>query len=383
MTDFEIRRSFEHLDRLSYEIGPRLAGGDRSRKAADYIREKFEEFGLETELQEFEFAEGVLHFRLRSLVLLAAFVPVFFLNPWISILVLAGGYALAFKISYLIPQKSTANVLGILEPENGAERRVVLGAHYDSARASKGRRWTILYRLFFLPVLISFFLLSILRFLIPGTAWIILMGILAIPYFFVFLLPFWVFSDLGAPGANDNASGVAVLLEAARVLSDSPPEETRIDFVAFGAEEQGLKGSKFFAENTGSFDYLLNLDSVGGGDLLSFVEGNGVIRTHETDKDLNERLREEFDVEGFWAPFSGHDHVPLLKRGFGATTLTSRDDLEKNALDQLLEDIFGLENVRTMRHSTLHSLEDVPDDIKLDNIGRSGDIVLSLVGDEE
>ncbi|MEE4115722.1 MAG: M20/M25/M40 family metallo-hydrolase [Marinilabiliaceae bacterium] len=51
-----------------------------------------------------------------------------------------------------------------------------------------------------------------------------------------------------APGANDNASGVAAALEVARVFStnDYIPEYT-IEFIAFGAEELGLWGSRAYA----------------------------------------------------------------------------------------------------------------------------------------
>ncbi|NUP10669.1 MAG: M28 family peptidase [Polyangiaceae bacterium] len=50
------------------------------------------------------------------------------------------------------------------------------------------------------------------------------------------------------PGADDNASGLAVMLECARlVASVSPP--TRVGFVAFNAEEDGLLGSRDFVEH--------------------------------------------------------------------------------------------------------------------------------------
>ncbi len=51
-----------------------------------------------------------------------------------------------------------------------------------------------------------------------------------------------------SPGADDNASGLAVLLEAARILSAQAPE-TPILFIAFAQEEQGCLGSRFFIED--------------------------------------------------------------------------------------------------------------------------------------
>jgi aminopeptidase YwaD len=69
------------------------------------------------------------------------------------------------------------------------------------------------------------------------------------------------------PGADDNASGTAVLLDLARRLSQLPikPERT-IVFVAFSAEELGLYGSRFFVDHSGlisSTKAMINLDMVG------------------------------------------------------------------------------------------------------------------------
>ncbi|HSM55698.1 MAG TPA: M20/M25/M40 family metallo-hydrolase [Candidatus Sulfomarinibacteraceae bacterium] len=70
-----------------------------------------------------------------------------------------------------------------------------------------------------------------------------------------------------APGANDNGSGVAVLLEAARLLSAREWSQTII-FVAFAAEEQGTHGSRHFVTEVMLdgmiIDAAINNDIVGG-----------------------------------------------------------------------------------------------------------------------
>ena len=70
-----------------------------------------------------------------------------------------------------------------------------------------------------------------------------------------------------APGANDDASGVAVSLECARVLSRYKFPATLI-FMAVAGEEQGLNGSKHFAQWAKSQGMniagVLNNDIVGG-----------------------------------------------------------------------------------------------------------------------
>jgi hypothetical protein len=71
------------------------------------------------------------------------------------------------------------------------------------------------------------------------------------------------------PGANDNASGVAVLLELARVFAAGPRPARSIAFVAFTAEEAGRVGSTHFVERGHPFPVdrmvgVVNLDTVGG-----------------------------------------------------------------------------------------------------------------------
>lgn len=70
-----------------------------------------------------------------------------------------------------------------------------------------------------------------------------------------------------APGANDNGSGVAALLETARVLSSREWSQT-IQFVAFAAEEQNRLGSTHFVTSRmlagWRYDAMVNNDIVGG-----------------------------------------------------------------------------------------------------------------------
>ena len=76
-------------------------------------------------------------------------------------------------------------------------------------------------------------------------------------------------ADQYIPGANDNASGIAMLLNLAKYYSENPPTHS-IAFIAFGAEELGLIGSRHFVENPvfplEQIKFLVNLDIVGTGD---------------------------------------------------------------------------------------------------------------------
>jgi hypothetical protein len=82
-----------------------------------------------------------------------------------------------------------------------------------------------------------------------------------------------------APGANDDASGTAVSLECARVLSGSKFPATII-FLAVAGEEQGLNGSRHFAgmarQKGWNIEAVLNNDIVGGD--RSPEQNAGVVR---------------------------------------------------------------------------------------------------------
>ena len=80
------------------------------------------------------------------------------------------------------------------------------------------------------------------------------------------------------PGANDNASGVAMLLDLSDFHSKNERKYTMV-FIAFGAEELGLLGSRYFIENPlidlNKIKFLLNFDMAGTGDEgIQVVNGN-------------------------------------------------------------------------------------------------------------
>lgn len=79
----------------------------------------------------------------------------------------------------------------------------------------------------------------------------------------------------GVPGATDNGAGIAVLLTIAQELQDQPlPFGLRI--IAFGSEELGLKGSRFYldalsAEERRQLVAMLNFDALGSGRIIQVL----------------------------------------------------------------------------------------------------------------
>lgn len=125
-----------------------------------------------------------------------------------------------------------------------------------------------------------------------------------------------------SPGANDNASGVAAALEAARLLA-GVPLELPLEVVAFGAEERGLLGSAHYVRRRGGqTGAMVNLDMVGLGALRA---GNG-----SGDGPLVEAAERAAVGLGTALPRfrlpGGSDHASFERAGIPAVFLHTGDD---------------------------------------------------------
>ena len=126
-----------------------------------------------------------------------------------------------------------------------------------------------------------------------------------------------------APGANDNTSGVAVALELAEVLRDVPLGVT-VRFVFFGAEEEGLFGSDYYVNHTGSGSIIgmLNLDMEGVGARLEVATYRGSDVLARTAA----RLAADLGIAVSVAREDGSDHVNFERIGVPVVFLFRPDD---------------------------------------------------------
>jgi hypothetical protein len=126
-------------------------------------------------------------------------------------------------------------------------------------------------------------------------------------------------------GADDNASGTAVLLEVARLLALAPAAPKRsVLFLSFSGEEQGLIGSKLYVsqpivplEKTTA---MINVDHAGAGNGRLTVGVTGLEKS--TAQRIGEMagLADTLDVFGY---FPGGDHVPFKEAGVPTVTVVS------------------------------------------------------------
>ncbi len=126
-------------------------------------------------------------------------------------------------------------------------------------------------------------------------------------------------------GADDNASGTAVLLEVARVLAVAPAAPKRsIVLVSFSGEEQGLIGSRYYTEHPvvplPSTVAMINVDHAGIGNSRLTLGVTGLDKSVVLQAGQAAKLDDRIDVFGF---FPGGDHVPFKEAGVPTVTVVS------------------------------------------------------------
>ena len=147
-------------------------------------------------------------------------------------------------------------------------------------------------------------------------------------------------------GSIDNASGMAILIELAKLVKKNPLEKTDVIFLWCGAEEMGIWGSrqycfKHFEVLDHDYDlnksYNINIDMIGS--YVGIVDEIGLIKKKKLNKNLNDVLAASANQLN--VPFkraslafgTGSDHLALRsfakkaeKKGFQVCCFLSKDD---------------------------------------------------------
>jgi hypothetical protein len=127
------------------------------------------------------------------------------------------------------------------------------------------------------------------------------------------------------PGADDNASGTAVLLEVARAMAKAGARGQRtVLFISFSGEEPGLLGSRLYLQQAVwpiiSTKAMINIDHAGIGNGRLTIGVTGFEKGVALEAGQTVGLAEKLDVYGF---FPGGDHVPFKEAGVPTVTVVS------------------------------------------------------------
>ena len=292
------QRALRHVQMLAGEIGPRVAGAEGERAAADYISAQFRAAGLTVSLQPFQETQWTAR-RVSLSVLgptpeslrVAALEPsaagaatgeLFFANLGYSSdypqdgingrIALVERGQLDFVVKLRNAASAGASALVIFDPN----RDLVPGTLYAPVPAipaltisgADGKR--LRDRLQGEPVQVALAFeggneVQTYTNVIGRTAATSRCEVVVGSHY----------DSVSVPAASDNASGTAAMLELAR-LEATNGRADGVCFIAFSGEEEGLLGSKYFLrvltdDERAAIRLMLNLDMVAVGDEWTFI----------------------------------------------------------------------------------------------------------------
>ena len=303
-----------HIEKIVKDIGPRESTSDEEKQAAEYISGYLKSLeGTEVLTQQFKSVWTWSWPNVVTIALVLIGVGLYSIFPIIAISLV--GLAIFFfytendnrpTISRIMPKQSSQNVIGKIKSREKSLRSIILVAHMDSSRADYAHnpsRVASFRKLVIINFILycSIFMILLLG-LIPGTlkdyplintVWYISL-LLAIPVVYTFFLAVTrqSLSDL-VPGANDNASGVAVVLELMNTISKNPLKNTEVISVLTGCEEAGCGGILEFLKQYGQQyreAFYLNFDNIGAGTPI-FASKEGMFFRHHADKEILQLAR--------------------------------------------------------------------------------------------
>jgi hypothetical protein len=187
-----------------------------------------------------------------------------------------------------------------------------------------------------------------------------------------FLLVDWRLSDV-VPGANDNASGVAVALSLAEKLEQEPTRNLDTWVLLTGGEECGMEGMRSFARaHKDELDpfktIVLVIDSVGKGD-VRWVVSEGLTISFEMDMRVGQLCEAIADAD---RTQDNRYRAAPLRHGFATDTLAARvAGLRASAITCL--------EPGAITPANYHTLQDVPGAIDPNALDRAEGFSLDLI----
>jgi hypothetical protein len=277
--------TMNHIRYLAETIGPRGSTTPEEAEAARYAARALQEAGVEPVTESFASARSAWYpYALFAGLLLLGELLFWVGGRWGAIAALVVALPslfsvlleLAFRanpLRWLLPKGPSQNVWGLIPSADEAREQVVIMGHLDSHRtplAFSTDRWVKLFGTLVPLALVSSLLLIVLFAIGVATeGWLWRVASAPLGLITLGLLSITLQADRTpySAGANDNASGAAVVLSIAERLARHPLRHTAVWAVLSGCEEVGCYGAETFARNHGrelGKAIWIVLDSVGG-----------------------------------------------------------------------------------------------------------------------
>ncbi|UCG02913.1 MAG: M28 family peptidase [Candidatus Heimdallarchaeota archaeon] len=347
--------ALKHVKYLAEEIGPRGSTSNEEKLAAEYVENNLRSLdNVDVFIQTFRGLSTWTWTVVMSMLFVLIAIVIYPIFPLLAaLLVVCGLFFYIMEVdnrpilSRLMPKRESRNVISRIKTESISSEKVVLVAHVDTSRADYShhpkrvtsfRKLAVMNLMLVVLVSIIYSLGALFDFvkieIFPNNVEWLFTLLLAIPILFscILIILREFFYDI-SPGANDNASGVGVVLELMDYYSKNSLKNTEILAVFTGCEEAWCYGMIEFLNQYGKDlqeAYFINIDNVGAG-TPAFLQIEGMFFSHKADPILLKLARKlqknhsELQVEERSFRAGYQDGTVAMVKGYKAITFLALD----------------------------------------------------------
>ncbi|NVM36284.1 MAG: M28 family peptidase [Candidatus Lokiarchaeota archaeon] len=381
--------AYRITERLAF---PRLVGSEGEKRAREIVSDEFKKVGYNPIYKDdfetsFYIWNAVRYAFIPMGICLILLALSFFINSWLTLGLIVLNLYICTKILGLATTReiklfgdeeknfTTQNIYTDLKSKNSKAKVIFIG-HWDSKSQtfpSSLRIILFMVALFsFIVIILLYLILSIIQLIFTFNNLILNNMMLYSCAAISIISNLNYFNKTGnkSPGAYDNAAAVGVIIELARYYKHSPLDNIDFIFLSTSSEELNLGGAKHFIQNhKKEFErnsaYFINLDPIGGNELIRLITSYGIPRKSSSKKlkdlflnsasELDIRIKDVYLPTGAWS-----DYMPIVQEGFEACWLGSQPGLKyvhtkKDNLDLVSKQ--GIKNILLLCVDVIKKLE--------------------------
>jgi hypothetical protein len=356
-TLIDVNNAYRITEKLAF---PRLVGSEGEGKAIKIVKDEFEKAGFSIVNQQ-KFRTSFHNFLYSRYIFLILGSGLIFLglSLYVSPFLTLGLIVLALFLSFKALKTATSTKMKLsknphknYETENiwvdlistNSKCKVIFMAHWDSKSQSFPTSTRVLIFLIFTFSSLSLYLIFLVNSLLiiffainlPILNNILLDTCLIIAV--IGALNYFNKTGNDSPGAFDNAAAVGLIIELARYYNNNKPHNVDITFLSPGSEELNLGGAiqfieKYKSELNRASTFFINLDFIGGSEVVRLTTSYGIPRKISSEK-LNNLIIEsanqnEIKIKDIYSPTGvWSDYMPIVQEGFEACWLGSEPGLK-------------------------------------------------------
>lgn len=373
LTLYNGESTIEHVKALAFN---RTASSTGETEALEYIERNLKENNINSEVEHFNWTGPMRVLMRTSYILILTYFILFRLFLLvIAYFIIKVMFEKTRSISFVNKEESKSIFTHIPAKNKELNRPlVIISAHYDSISTNLPFKIQVIiffiYRIivfFYAAIIIIFstiFLLDYFGFVLLSNFTVLFITFSSIGGVFISIpIVYLVFVERPSSGSIDNASGVAISIELAKLIKRNPLENIDVLILWCGAEEWGLKGSKkFFQQHykilNQKYDlnnsFNINIDMVGT--YIGLLNKTGLLG-----RKLNRNLNDILEAS------ANHLNIPLIK--FNKIISPKSDYRSFQKLARKTKSKFQVACFHSSKDSKyIHSLRDTPEKCSIENL---------------